>query len=191
MAANQNYCVETWCEKDALSGILEPIAQRLDIGYLANRGNSSDSAMYEAGKRLQASARQEGKLPVVVYLGDFDPSGEDMTRDITSRLDRYSQAGILVDRIALTFEQVQTFSLPPNPVKLTDSRAKAFIEKYGGDTWELDALEPSLLESLVSEAIEGYMDGDRYATRLALEGENRQRLADAIEQMLAQGELFA
>jgi len=63
-----NY-IEVMVEKDALSGVLLPVCNRLDIGFTANRGYSSSSAMYEAGKRM-ARRLNEGKTIYVLYLGD-------------------------------------------------------------------------------------------------------------------------
>jgi hypothetical protein len=77
--------VEVMAEKDAVSGILEPVCRSLDVSFTANRGYSSQSFMYRRGKYLQGKLL-EGKKVLVVYLGDHDPSGLDMDRDIEERL---------------------------------------------------------------------------------------------------------
>jgi hypothetical protein len=77
--------VEVMVEKDALSGILEPVCRNLDVRFTANKGYSSSSAMYEASKRI-SSAVEKGLEVHLFYLGDHDPSGIDMTRDIQERL---------------------------------------------------------------------------------------------------------
>lgn len=73
-------------EKDALAGVLAPIASEFHVTMMVNRGYSSQSAMYEAGKRYIENC-QDGRYPHLIYLGDMDPSGEDMVRDISDRLD--------------------------------------------------------------------------------------------------------
>ena len=83
---NQEYHVEIMVEKDALSGVLEPVCRELDVGITANKGYSSSSTMYEIGKRLGSKYFDDSKQIIVFYLGDHDPSGIDMTRDVEERL---------------------------------------------------------------------------------------------------------
>jgi len=105
--AGQKWHVEIMAEKDALSGVLEPVAGELDVAITANKGYSSSSTMYEIGKRLARKSRA-GKKICIVYLGDHDPSGIDMTRDVKARLELYSGFGTLhVVRIALNWRQVE------------------------------------------------------------------------------------
>src|SRR5882672_9999430 len=80
-----NY-VEVMVEKQALEGVLEPVCSEMDVPFTANKGYSSSSAMYEASKRFLRQSR-EGKTLFIIYLGDHDPSGIDMTRDVRDRLD--------------------------------------------------------------------------------------------------------
>ena len=119
----QGHHVEVWCEKDALSSVIEPVCARYHVHFLANRGYSSSTAMYDSSKRFQ-EALDQGQQPVVIYLGDHDPSGLDMSRDVWDRLDLMTyQAGVEVVRLALNIDQVDFFQPPPNPTKLKDSRA--------------------------------------------------------------------
>ena len=161
----ENY-LELWCEKDALSSVLEPICDRFHLYFLANRGYSSSTAIYDAAQRLN-TAYSQGRRPVVIYLGDHDPSGIDMSRDISDRLETMT-GGVWVEvhRLALTFDQVQQYQPPPNPAKLTDSRAQSYIAWYGGESWELDALEPAVLDGMVSSAVTDLLDLDLYNERL-------------------------
>ena len=75
--------VEVMVEKDALSGILEPVCNELHVRFTANKGYSSSSALYEAGKRIAYARFHENRQVHIFYLGDHDPSGIDMTRDIS------------------------------------------------------------------------------------------------------------
>lgn len=160
--AGQEYRVEVWCEKDALSSVIEPVCNRWHVCMMANRGYSSSSAMYDAAKRFE-EVSADGVTPVVIYLGDHDPSGLDMSRDIDDRLDlmTYGEPPI-VKRIALNYDQVEEYSPPPNPTKLTDSRAGGYIADYGYDSWELDALEPRVIDDLISDTISQYIDLDLF-----------------------------
>ena len=140
-----------------LTSVLEPICFRNHVRLLANRGYSSVTAMYDAAERF-SEAWDAGKKPVVIYLGDHDPSGIDITRDIDDRLNLMSNgADPTVERVALDFPQIELYNLPPNPAKVTDSRAKEYIARYGGESWELDTLEPRVIDDLVSAAINQYL----------------------------------
>lgn len=152
----QGYYVELWVEKQALSSVLEPIASKWQIGFTMNKGYSSQTAMYDASKRL-IEAREAGKDPVILYAGDLDPSGEDMVRDIRDRMEVFG-APVEVEKIALTFEQVKQYRCPPNPAKGSDPRFADFAAKYGDESWELDALEPKTLRGIAEKAIKSYCD---------------------------------
>ena len=168
----ENY-VEVWCEKDALMSVLEPVANRMHVRLLACRGYASATAMYDAAKRIQR-AEEDGRYPVVIYLGDHDPSGIDMSRDVQDRL--WTMTGyystVEVQRLALNYQQVLDYDPPPNPTKLSDSRASKYISEYGDDSWELDALEPAVLDQLVTEAIEDLRDDGLWRERIDLESEH-------------------
>lgn len=154
----QEFYVELWVEKDALSGVLAPLADEYHVPLVVNKGYSSQSAMYEAARRIRV--KSSGGKAVVLYLGDHDPSGEDMVRDVEDRLAMFEVDALLVRKVALTFEQVQQYNPPPNPTKLTDSRATGYIEKYGDECWEVDALPPNVLTDLIRESILEFLDED-------------------------------
>ena len=165
----QEHHVEVWCEKDALSSVIEPVCGRYHVRFLANRGYSSSTAMYEAAQRF-VEARDWGRAPVVIYLGDHDPSGIDMSRDVDDRLELLTrQYGVQVVRLALNYDQVEEYQPPPNPTKLTDSRSPTYVAQYGLESWELDALDPAVLDGLVSGAIEQFLDQELYGEMLERE----------------------
>lgn len=171
---HQPYHIEVMVEKDALSGVLEPVCRELDIGITANKGYSSSSTMYEVGKRIHQKQR-DGKTVCVLYLGDHDPSGIDMTRDVRERLEMYSRmSGLEVDRLALNWSQIEIWRPPENPAKETDSRYKTYTTMYGASSWELDAVEPGQLASLVWEAVLHRRDETLWAE--AEDQENRMRV---------------
>jgi hypothetical protein len=147
--------VEVMVEKDALSGILEPVCSKLDIRFTANKGYSSSSAMYEASKRIIA-AFQDGKEVHLFYLGDHDPSGIDMTRDIKDRLALFTYDSVRIEtvRLALNWDQVEQWQPPENPAKETDSRYQVYVDQFGESSWELDAVEPSTLANLVESHVD-------------------------------------
>jgi len=173
--------VEVMVEKDALSGILEPVCRDLHVRFTANKGYSSSSAMYEGGGRIY-QAYEDGKDIHIFYLGDHDPSGIDMTRDIRERLNLFVYAcPIEVHRLALNYDQVETWQPPENPAKETDSRYHAYADEFGASSWELDAVEPRELAMLVRHGVTELIDKDRWAVVLNEESLMRAELEQFAE----------
>lgn len=178
--ARQPYRAEVWVEKDALIGIVETVCRRLDVPFFACRGYTSQSEMWGAGQRLERWKRQ-GQTPILIYLGDHDPSGIDMTRDVIDRLTLFA-GGMQVDRLALNWDQVEHFNPPPNPTKLTDSRAEGYIAEFGLSSWELDALDPATLAGLIETAVTSFRDDSLWAESVEEETEGRGLLQMAADQ---------
>ncbi len=152
----QSAYAELWVEKDALAGVLEPLAREAHVTLMVNRGYSSASAMYESAQRFGRWAG-EGRDLVLFYLGDFDPSGEDMVRDVRDRLFTFG-VNVNVRKIALTPAQIEEFNPPPNPAKMSDPRAAAFVAEHGATSYEVDALPPQELARIVRGAFEEVID---------------------------------
>jgi hypothetical protein len=145
----QDNYVEVWVEKEALSGVVSKPADRWRVPYFCCRGYTSQSEQYKAGKRFRRHQIQ-GRTCHILHLGDHDPSGIDMTRDNRDRLDMFARMGIRVKRLALNMDQVEELNPPPNPVKTTDSRHKKYLDEYGAQSWELDALDPTYIANLIT-----------------------------------------
>lgn len=183
--ARQESYVECWVEKEALAGVVAMACEDLEIRvpYFSCRGYVSQSEMYGAAQRI-ARKQAAGKRCVVLHLGDHDPSGIDMTRDISNRLGLLGSqdvdpAGypVEVQRIALNMDQVEQYGPPPNPAKITDSRFTSYLARYGDQSWELDALEPSVLVSLIRENVLKFVDADAWAKAERRETTQRKQLA--------------
>lgn len=190
---DQDSYVEVMVEKQALEGVLQPVCRELDIPFTANKGYSSSSTMYEGSKRFIEQARL-GKKLFIIYLGDHDPSGIDMTRDVLERFDlfvktsmgRVDEIGLNelpavdVKRVALNMNQVRELNPPENPAKTTDSRSADYIARFGESSWELDAIEPRMLASIVTTAVRRLMDIPKFdANRRRMERERAQLMAAA------------
>lgn len=177
--AEQDVYVELWVEKDALAGVLRPIANAHHIPMMVNRGNSSQSAMYESMQRFVAAERT-GKRCVLFYLGDHDPSGDDMLRDIRDRLEML-RANVEVEKLAINEDQIAQYNPPPNRVKLTDSRAAKFIANYGTDCYEVDALPPNVLTQIINDALAGVTQQDRIDPHLEQEERDKELIREAAD----------
>jgi len=175
----QPYRLEVWVEKDALLGVIEVPCQRLDLPYFSARGYTSVSEMWEAAQRLKRW-RDKGQTPVILYMGDHDPSGIDMTRDVIARMELFT-GGLKVDRLALNWEQVERYNPPPNPAKLTDTRAEAYIAQFGLSSWELDALDPATLTGLIEAAVTQFRDDALWAEAEEEEADGLRLLREASD----------
>jgi hypothetical protein len=173
--ADQPYYVEVWFEKDALMGVFERVANEMRLPFFSCRGYTSDSEVWGAAQRLLGKSRR-GKMPVVLHFGDHDPSGLDMTRDIGDRLALFGAYDVDVRRLALNMDQVEEYDPPPNPAKDTDSRFSGYSATYGDESWELDALEPTVLAALVRDAVSDLLDENAWEAQVAREEAEQRRL---------------
>jgi len=156
----QSFRLEVWVEKDALVGVVGNICNRHQVSFLSCRGYVSQSELWKASKRIIQYVHDERRV-IILHLGDHDPSGIDMTRDIRDRLKLLTyDTNFGVQRIALNMNQIQKYKPPPNPTKLTDTRAREYINNYGHDCWELDSLEPKVIEELIEKHILDNRDDD-------------------------------
>ncbi len=178
--ATQENRVEVWVEKDALVGVLEKACRELDVAWFSCRGYTSQSELYVAGKRLAGYAKS-GQRPVVIHLGDHDPSGIDMTRDITDRVSMLGRTDIEVRRIALNMDQVEQYEPPPNPAKITDSRFEGYQRIHGDESWELDALTPQVIDELITNEVASLRDADAWDAEVDKEDQFRADLTLATE----------
>lgn len=190
----QRYRPEVWLEKQALSNVIGRVCGELDIPWFCCRGYTSLSEMWTGAMRLRSYYKVQKQVPVIIHLGDHDPSGIDMSRDIMDRVSMFCGFKVRVERIALNFDQVQQYNPPPNPAKIGDSRAKSYIDKYGEESWELDALEPGVLVQLIRDAVVKLIDQDKYDAMVARQENDRQLLTscarrwEEVIEMLGQEE---
>lgn len=173
--------IEVWIEKDAVSNIVSPTCKALDVPFFSCRGYTSQSEMWKAAQRLRQHA-ENGQKPIVLHLGDHDPSGKDMTRDIESRLSEFSGEEITVRRLALNMDQIEEYNPPPNPAKITDSRAQGYIAEFGDESWELDALTPEVMAGLIESAVMEYRDNIAWERASASETQQKSQLAKVSAQ---------
>lgn len=173
----QSAYAEVWVEKDALSSVIERPCRRWRVPFMPCKGYLSQSEAWRAGRRIMRKA-ELGFRCVVIHLGDHDPSGIDMTRDNDDRLRLFSeQSGVEVRRIALNMDQVDQYQPPENPAKVTDSRAAEYIERFGDSSWELDALEPQVLDKLISDEIQTLIDQELWDETEQEESDRREILS--------------
>jgi hypothetical protein len=171
MWTEQPKFVIVWVEKDALSRIISSIAEKYNVITAPSRGYASYTYIKQAIENLPVD-----KDIIILHFADHDPSGLDMTRDLQERFSDYYSGDVKVERVALTYNQVQTYHLSPNPTKTADPRAKEYVSQFGNQCWELDAIEPNELQRLVSESIEKHIDVEKWNKTLEEAKQERQEL---------------
>lgn len=192
--------VEAWIEKDALVGVLQRAASGLRIPYFACRGYNSQSEAWRAAQRIEGYFDDGAERVTILHLGDHDPSGIDMTRDVEDRFrlflkgDGYDPDALEVRRLALNLDQVRRYNPPPNPAKLTDSRVGGYLRRFGSSSWELDALEPTVIGELIQSNVRGLIDDELWQAAKTKEAAGRATLraikdhyATVIEMLSARG----
>lgn len=173
-------------EKDALSGVIAATCERFDVPMMAAKGYPSVSVLRDfVQQRLLRHGH--GQTMTILHLGDHDPSGIDMTRDLRDRLALLCAGDVEfnLERIALNRQQVDDVNAPPNPAKVTDSRARDYIARYGRQSWELDALDPAYMVNLLTRSIEAHIETDKWEVREQFVNDTRTRLialADEFEE---------
>jgi hypothetical protein len=186
-SAADSYAIDKWeqqpyrpivlIEKDALVGVIQGVCQTNDVAYFACRGYTSLSEVWSLAYHELNAYIATGQVPVLFHLGDHDPSGLDMTRDLRDRMELFCGQEIPVQRLALNMDQVAQYNPPPNPAKTDDSRYAGYALEFGDESWELDALDPTVLAGLVGDAIGSVRDAGLWAEALAAESSAKTRLA--------------
>lgn len=173
---DQPHYVEVWVEKDALLEVVAQTANRHDVAYFSCRGYTSVTELHAAALRLRHEL-QHGKFVHILHIGDHDPSGLDMTRNITERLqDTFQIRDAKIHRIALNRNQIDKYNPPPNPAKLSDSRSSKYVERHGEYSWEVDALRPDVLSRIIDANIDHWKDKALWAKAEAKETRARNLL---------------
>lgn len=148
----QEFYVEVWLEKDALSSLVKQVTSVYGCALQVTRGYPSLTVIRDLSERVPKGSRL-----VLLYLGDFDPSGQDIFRHISEESEkRFSN--VIVEKVALKKEDIRKYGLPPIPAKRTDPRYKKFAKKHGNRAVELDALPPNILLEKVRNAILRFTD---------------------------------
>lgn len=172
----QDKSIEIWIEKDALSSIFTRVAEDYTIPVVVCRGFSSVSFLNDFKTRLN---NHNCKRTLMLYFGDFDPSGVEMlTAMKTTLVEELGMKEVEFKRVALLSEDIFAYNLPHNPdaLKKSDTRAKKHLETYGELAVELDALRPDILEGKIKDAIEAEIDIDAFNNEVEKHNEEFDKL---------------
>ena len=162
--------IEIWTEKDGMMAFLLDAVEDYRIPVQVNKGYPSTTVLYDAAKRFS-----DGSDWLILYCGDFDPSGMGIEQNIREKLAQYG-ATPTIHRVALT--QSDTTTLPDiaaQEIKMGDPRSPAFIERYGKQQrgFEVEAMPAHILHDKVLHAVEAVIDMDAFEEALAFEKQIR------------------
>jgi hypothetical protein len=159
----QRYIVEIWIEKSTMGDVIDPLARRFGVNVLTGIGQTSEIRC----RQVIARARATG-LPVrILYVSDFDPSGDNMPVAAARKIEFWIRMlapdlDVQVRPVALTKDQCVEFDLPRTPIKEGERRKDGWEKRHGEGATELDALEalhPGVLGRILTEEIGRYYDG--------------------------------
>ncbi len=182
--------VEVFVEKDAVAGTIQPVTEEYDIALRVCRGYSSISFAGEI-----ADLWREIEKPIFAYyLGDFDPSGFDLERDLREKLERYSGLSDFAwQRLGVSATDFADHDLVRLPLKrnkkgeLSDKRAPGFIRQHGTDCAEIDAIPPTELRRRVEEAILQHVPAPEWNKLRSIEQTEQESLTNILGAMQAAG----
>lgn len=172
---NQEYAPEIWIEKKALQGVFQTVCSDNDVALVPCKGYPSLTFLNEAKERFE-SMKYNGKTPIILYFGDYDPSGEDIPRSLQANLSRMG-CWVELKRIMLMEHQVIELKLPPAPSKTTDTRNANWD---GLGQVELDAVHPDIIRQHVTDAVAEYFDEEKYSELMIQEKSERSEYQDQL-----------
>ena len=172
--------IEIIGEKNTIEGALRPVAGDYTIPYTIGRGYASLPPRHEMAKRFKRSGKE---WLILLVLADFDPEGQDIGRAFAQSMrDDFRINNIRPVKVALTADQVQALNLPPNlTAKKTSSRRRGFVERFGENVFELEAIPPATLQQYLRDAIDSVIDVDAYNAEVAREKQDAAYL-DTVRQ---------
>jgi hypothetical protein len=154
--------LEVWCESDSVRGVIQSVVTDKGIDLLACRGQSSKIFVHNAA---QSHGYVHDREIVILYVGDWDPTGLAIPVSVQERMQRYGSQEFQFNRIAVTPQLITDMHLidkghDPNQ---NDPNYQRFIRECDSNnldyaSYESEAINPNDLRGLVSGAIESYID---------------------------------
>ena len=171
---------QVWSEKGTVRGVVAPVLNKLGVGFMPVGGFSATKA-----HDLAWNTDQDRDL-IVIYIGDYDPSGMFMSeRDLPNRMEKYEGDHVEIRRVALVEDQLDGLPSFPASDKSDDTRYPWFVENYGDECWELDALDPNVLRGLLSMEIKSLIEPTAWARCEAVNLAERNSLCEVLTRWAA------
>ena len=179
-AQSDHYC-EIWTESRSIAGMIQGDCNELAVALYPCGGFSSETFIFEAAEQI--NNRDDNRPVTIFYIGDYDPAGVLIDRDVESKLRRHLSADVEMDfvRLGITPEQIDQYQLPTKPRKETDRRAQ-----HVKQTVEAEAMPADIMRALLREAVEALLPPDALAVAKVAEKSEQayfRRLADAVDEI--------
>lgn len=197
--------VSVWVEKEALAGVFEKPCDDLGVGFFACKGYPSHSALWQWLQKLQEAYQTSQEVveddegneldvkpireAVVLYFGDHDPDGWQIPRSALDALNTFADVHSLevppirFKRVALNMDQINQYKPPPFPAKKTSSRYASYFREHGiNEAWELDALNPKVLDRLIRDNVSNHWDRSIHDHWQSLARSNRILLREKMKE---------
>ena len=169
-------------EKATVAGILRPVLEEYGVPFMALHGYNSATKVYELAQEIQCDQRDH----IFLYVGDYDCSGMHMSEvDLPERLQRYGADGFELRRIALTADDIG--DLPSFAAKATDPRYGWYVDNYGDEAWELDAMDPNDLRERLDTEIAEYVDDEVWERHKLTETAEKETVKKIAQRMIDAG----
>ena len=190
----QPHLVEIWVEKKGLLPKVEGYVRNLDIQVRAVEGYPPWEFVNENIENIREMLddRAEDATLNILYLGDLDPSGLDIDRQIQDAFSHFEME-IQFERIGLLPEQVNQYGLPsiPNNAEVIakihrDARYAKYLTKYGENFTELDAwdgLSPETMRDEIRTKVMSFFDHSLDAEREELKEESLKTLNGKLSEV--------
>jgi hypothetical protein len=178
--------IEVWSEKATILGSIRRVTRKWGVTTRVLHGFGSTGMENEAGRLFESLSENEKDI-IILFLGDHDPSGRAIERDIHRRVEAASGVRFCLTRLAIHARDIGEFNLPPQKIKGTDSRAAGFRRTFGDNapTVELDALPADELRRRIDTAIDGLVDHDQWDRDLQVEKVEFTTIADVVSRVNA------
>lgn len=168
--------VEVWAEKDSVVPVLESLKINFQVPYLITRGFVSETEIYNAVARIPTDRHF-----IILYIGDYDPSGLAMVEDLQRRFEQYVDIMSFEIRVvAITEKQIEDYKLVPSELSVKDSRSTKFKYEYGDRQYELEAIQPHLLYRFLVEEVRRLLDVPLWEKKVGEQAELRKTLATRL-----------
>jgi hypothetical protein len=168
--------VEVWSEKGTVRGVLDPVLDRYGVGFRVMHGFSGATTVHGVAQD------NDGRPLIALYVGDYDPSGLCMSEhDLPNRLVKYNGEHVELRRIALCPEHLVNLPSFPASDKRRDPRYRWFVDNFGQQCWELDALDPNTLREIVQQAIEAEIEPEAWQRCATVERAERESLRTVLD----------
>jgi hypothetical protein len=172
----QSVRVEVWSEKGTIRGVLQPVLDEYGVGFRVMHGFGSATEVHNVARD------DDGRELMVLYVGDWDPSGLCMSeRDLPERLSRYDGEHVVLERVALTQDQLANLPSFPAADKRKDPRYDWFVKNFGNRCWELDALDPNDLRTRVEAEISKHIEPEAWRRCKVVEGAEQESLRTILQ----------